>query len=129
MPFSPTPSNPNPPGYELVKIDKIGFKNLWSKFKDRILDEFRWKEADILDFGRWLGQEDYAFKGRKWKEVFKSGAKIVGEDSRISTPLGPHQPAGGIDLQYIRNLIQKGQLKKPKVSADLGGLSIAESEN
>jgi len=51
-----------------------------------------------------VGQEDYAYKGRKWKEVFASGAKIVGEDSRISTPLSADQPAGGLDLDIRREL-------------------------
>jgi len=117
MPSSSTPSNPNPkstpPGDELVRIDKAGFKGHFAKFKDRILDEFRWIHDDLLEFQEWLGQEDYSYKGRKWKEVFASGAKIVGEDSRISTVLSANQPAGGLDLADIRRELSAGGLKKP----------------
>ena len=57
--------------------------------------------------------EDYAYKGRKWKEVWKSGAKILGDDSQISTPLAPDQPASGLDLADICRDIKAGRLKKP----------------
>jgi hypothetical protein len=117
MPSSFTPSNPDPestaPGDELVRIDKASFKGRFAKFKDRILDEFRWTLADLLEFQEWLGQEDYSYKGRKWKEVFASGAKIVGEDSTISTPLSADQPAAGLDLADIRRELKAGRLKKP----------------
>jgi len=117
MPSSFTPSNPDPKstplGDELVRIDKAGFRSRFAKFKDRILDEFRWTLADLLEFQAWLGQEDHSYKGRKWMEVFASGAKIVGEDSTISTPLSADQPAGGLDLADIRRELKAGRLKKP----------------
>ncbi len=117
MPSSTPPSNPNPEssplGDELVRIDKVSYKGRFAKFKDRILDEFRWTLADLLEFQQWLSQEDCSYKGRKWKEVFASGAKIVGEDSRISTPLSADQPAGGLDLADIRRELNAGRLKKP----------------
>jgi len=117
MPSSFTPSNPTPEstplGDELVRIDKASYKGRFAKFKDRILDEFRWTLDDLLEFQQWLGQEDYSYKGRKWKEVFASGAKIVGEDSQISTPLSKDQAAGGLDLAEIRRELNAGRLKKP----------------
>jgi len=72
-----------------------------------------------MDAGRpvgvsaWLGQEDYAYRGRKWKGVSASGAKIVGEDSKISTPLSADRPAGGLALADIRRELRAGRLKKP----------------
>jgi hypothetical protein len=69
----------------------------------------------VLEFQQWLSQEDYSYKGRKWKEVFASGAKIVGEDSRISTPPSADQPAGGLDLAFIRRELNAGRLKKPSL--------------
>lgn len=112
MPSSSAPSNP--PGSELVKIDKAGFRSLFGKFVDRILKQGRWTLDDLKQFQQWLQQEDYAYKKRKWKEVLASGAKIVGEDSRISTVLGKDQPAGGIDLADIRREIAAGRLRKPQ---------------
>lgn len=111
--MSSSPTLPNPPGSELVKIDKAGFKTRFPKFLDRIVFEKRWTYEDLKEFEQWLKQEDYAYKGRKWKEVFKSGAKIVGEDSQVSTPLGKDQPAGGLDLADIRREIAAGRLQKP----------------
>jgi len=123
MPSSFTPSNPTPEstplGDELVRIDKASYKGRFAKFKDRILDEFRWTLDDLLEFQQWLGQEDYSYKGRKWKEVFASGAKIVGEDSQISTPLSKDQAAGGLDLAEIRRELNAGRLRKPSDDSSL----------
>lgn len=50
MPSSFTPSNPDPEpklaGDELVRIDKASYKGSFLKFKDRIIDEFRWTLAN-----------------------------------------------------------------------------------
>ena len=113
----------NPYGFELVKIDKTAFKTRFLKFQDRILDEFRWTLDDLVEFERWLGREDYAYKNRHWKEGWKSGAKIVGFDKNVSTPLSKDQPAGGIDLKEIRDDIAAGRLQKPKT----GSNDIAEA--
>ena len=116
---------PNPPDFELVKIDKIGFKTRFHKFRDRIINEARWTMEDMQEFQQWLGQEDYAYKGRKWKEVFKSGAKIVGDDSQIQTPLSKDQPAGGINLADIRRDLNAGRLKKPDASLKTSSIDPA----
>lgn len=111
MSSSPTQSDPS--GFDLVRIDKAGFKSRFRKFLDRIVGEGRWNLDDIKEFQQWLSHEDYAFKGRKWKEVFKSGAKIVGEGSQISTALSKDQPAGGINLADIRRELEAGRFRKP----------------
>ena len=111
MPSSPTPDNPS--GSELVRIDKAGFRNPFDKFVDRIVKQGRWTVEDLKEFQQWLQQDDYAYKGRKWKEVFSTGAKRVGEDSRVSTPFGKEQPAGGMDLADTRREIAAGRLKAP----------------
>lgn len=111
--MSSSPTQSSPPGHELVKIDKAGFKPLFRKFLDRIVFEKRWSLDDLKEFEQWLRREDFAYKGRKWKDIFKSGAKIVGEDSQISTLLSKEMPAGGIDLEEIRRDLRAGRLKKP----------------
>jgi hypothetical protein len=61
----------------------------------------------------WLGEEDYAYKQRKWKYYFKSGAKVVGFDQEVQTLLSADQPAGGLDLDNIRRELQAGRLRRP----------------
>jgi hypothetical protein len=110
--MSSSTTQSSPPGYELVKIDKEGFKPLFRKFLDRTVFEKRWN-LDDKEFEQWLRREDFAYKGRKWKEICKSGAKIVGEDSEISTVLSKEMPAAGIDLEEIRTELRAGRLKTP----------------
>jgi len=116
--MSSSPTQNNPFGFELVKIDKAAFKTKFLKFQDRILDEFRWTLDDLMEFEQWLGREDYAYKNRHWKEVWKSGAKIVGFDQNVSTPLSESQPAGGLDLKDIRDDLAAGKLQKPKTGSN-----------
>jgi hypothetical protein len=114
MPSSPTQSNP--PGFELVQINKVAAKARFAHF-DEAIKEGRVTIADLLEFHQWLGREDYAYQKRAWKDSFTSGAKVVGFDSEVRTLLSPSMPAGGIDLADIRREIAAGRLQKPKISS------------
>ncbi len=85
MPSLPTQSNP--PGFELVRIDKASFKGRFAKVYKSQVEEARLTLADILELEGWLGREDFAYAGRKWKEYFKSEAKVVGFDREVQTVL------------------------------------------
>jgi len=129
MPSSLTQSNP--PGFELVKIDKASFKERFAKVYKSQVEEARLTLNDILELKRWLAIEDFAYAGRKWKEYFKSKAKVVGFDRQVQTVLSSEMPAGGIDLAEIRRDIQSGHLKKPapKISSsDIAAAVFGEED-
>ena len=128
MPSSSTQNNP--PGFELVRINKAASKG---KFRhlDEAVREGRLTIADLLEFEQWLTREDFAYAQRKWKEYFRSGAKVVGFDSEVQTFLSPKDPAGGLDLADIRKELQAGRLKKPspKISSqDIVAAVFGEEE-
>ena len=133
MPSSSTPNSPPQPApNELVRIDKAGSKVRFKHF-DEAVREGRVTLADLKEFQVWLGREDFAYKGRKWKDYFTSGAKVVGEDREVQTLLGPKDPAGGLDLAHIRKELKEGTLKKPGAAlapqasaADLAGIVKTE---
>jgi len=82
MPSSLRPSDANSFGDELVRIDKVGYKSRFAKFKDRILDEFRWTLADLLEFQRWWVRKTTRTRGesgrRSLPAVPRSSAKTRG---------------------------------------------------
>jgi hypothetical protein len=89
-------------------------KGRFAKVYKSQVEEARFTLADILELQGWLGREDFAYAGRKWKEYFKSGAKVVGFDHEVQTVLNSDMSAGGIDLAEIRIELQAGRLNKPK---------------
>lgn len=130
MPPTLTPNNPpESQGDELVRIDKAGSKARFNKFLRKIVKEKRWSEADLQEFALWLSEEDYSYKNTHWKEVWSSGAKVVGFDSEVRTPLAAGMPAGGIDLADIRREIGAGRLKKPNSAPQIAPTEVPKTSS
>jgi hypothetical protein len=93
--------------FELALINKAVSKDRFRHLAKAVHPSERYPKgrislADLLELQRWLRQEDYGPKQRKWKERFSDGSHVVGFDSEIETLLAPDQTAVGIDLAYIR---------------------------